>query len=172
MRIVGRSRALDLNGPTTCRVIDGRARDEVIARLGPDPLGGGNKQPVWEKVRVSNRPIGALVLDQSVVAGVGNIFRAELFYELGLDPRTPGNAIDESTFATLWRSLLKMMRTGLKYGKIITVTAKEAGVPLATLEGNDRFRVYGKETCPTCGGTIETLEIASRKLYWCPRCQG
>jgi endonuclease-8 len=171
MRCVGESKSLDLNGPTTCRVIDHPTRNEVISRLGPDPLAGGNKRVVWEKVRESKKPIGALVLDQGIVAGVGNIFRAELFFEIGLDPRTPGDQVDEMTFGSLWKSLVKMMRTGLKYGKIVTVTAKEAGASLASLEGGDRFRVYGKQDCPSCGARIETIEIAARKLYWCPSCQ-
>ncbi|QEG00506.1 Endonuclease 8 1 [Stieleria maiorica] len=175
MRLVGPAKTLDLNGPTTCRVIDRQTREEVVGKLGPDPLAGGSsarkKAMVWEKIRSSKKPIGALLLDQSVIAGVGNIFRAELFFETLLDPRTAGTAIDEVTFDVLWQSLIKMMRKGLKYGKIVTVTAKEAGAPLSKLEGRDRFRVYGKATCPRCQHSIETIEIAARNLYWCPRCQ-
>jgi endonuclease-8 len=171
MRLVGEHQALDLTGPTTCRVIDPAQRESVLERLGPDPLAGGNKRQVWRSVQASKKPIGALVLDQSVIAGVGNIFRAELFFELGMDPRLPGNQLNRDQFDRLWRSLRKMMRTGLKYGKIITVSSKEAGVPLATLEGKKRFRIYGKERCPSCRAEIETLKLAARKLYWCPACQ-
>ncbi|MEO1529878.1 MAG: DNA-formamidopyrimidine glycosylase family protein [Planctomycetota bacterium] len=171
MRLTGEEHALDLNGPTTCRVIDQAQREIVIQNLGPDPLGGGKKQEVWRLVNARKKPIAALLLDQSVVAGIGNIFRAELLFEIGLDPNTPGTELDKPTFDELWRSLGKMMRTGLKYGKIITVTAKEAGAPLATLEGNDRFRVYGKDECPECTGPIATDDFAARRLYWCPRCQ-
>lgn len=175
MRLVGDDKTLDLNGPTTCRVIDAATRKSVIAKLGPDPLArgriDGKKAQVWEKIRTSKKPIGALILDQSIIAGVGNIFRAELFFEIRLDPRTPGNALEPAIFDDLWTSLVKMMRTGLKYGKIVTVTRREAGVPLASLEGRDRFRVYAKDCCPSCGGVIETIEIAARKLYWCPACQ-
>lgn len=171
MRIVGRCKALDLTGPTTCRVIDEVERQSVLERLGPDPLAGGKKSDVWEKVRTSRKPLGALILDQSVIAGVGNIFRAEVFFETGLDPRTTGDQLSRESFDALWKSLTKMMRTGLKYGKIVTVSAKEAGKPLAQVEGKDRFRVYGKATCMSCDSPIETIEIASRKLYWCPTCQ-
>ncbi len=171
IRAIGRDHAFDLNGPTTCRVIDAQTREQVIAKLGPDPLAGGKQADVWRLVQQSRKPIGALVLDQSIVAGVGNIFRAELFFEIGMDPHTPGQDLDRATFGKLWKSLLKMMKTGLKYGKIVTVTAKEAGAPLATVEGGDRFRVYGKSHCPECASSIETVEIAARKLYWCPTCQ-
>ncbi|MCA9139272.1 MAG: hypothetical protein KDB00_21005 [Planctomycetales bacterium] len=171
MRIVGDLQSIDLNGPTTCRVVDGQTMANVIAKLGPDPLGGGKKSDAWNRIRTSTKPIGALILDQSIIAGVGNIFRAELFFELGMDPRLPGNEIHKAAFDSLWRTLLKMMRTGLKYGKIITVTRREAGVPLATLEGGERFRIYKKDTCPRCQCPVESIEIAARKLYWCPACQ-
>ena len=176
MRMIGLNQCLDLNGPTTCRVIDSQTRDETISKLGPDPLADGDasakRSTVWQTIHASGKPIGALILDQSVIAGVGNIFRAEVFFELGLDPRIPGNHLDRQTFDQLWKSLLKMMRTGLRYGKIITVSRQEAGVPLQTLEDAKRFRIYGKEHCPCCGGPIETIPIAARKLYWCPACQG
>jgi endonuclease-8 len=177
MRLVGRSTCLDLNGPTTCCVIDASQRDCLVAALGPDPLAqmpsaATKKAAVWEAIRHSKKPIGALLLDQSVVAGVGNIFRAELFFELGLNPLTPGNAIDSQTFRAIWKTLTQMMRTGLKYGKIVTVTAKEAGAPRAKLEGGRRFRIYGKLRCPKCDGKVDAMKVASRKLYWCPECQG
>jgi endonuclease-8 len=171
MRLSGRSKTLDLTGPSTCRVIDHEEQHFILNKLGPDPLAGGKKLHVWDQVRSSGKPIGALLLDQSVVAGVGNIFRAEVLFEIGLDPRTPGDDLQRAVFDQLWRSLLKMMRTGLKYGKIVTVSSQEARQPLAELEGKDRFRIYGKPWCPRCGGPIETLSIASRKLYWCPTCQ-
>ncbi|MEM6469535.1 MAG: DNA-formamidopyrimidine glycosylase family protein [Planctomycetota bacterium] len=172
MRMVGEQQALDLNGPSTCRVIDFEQREGVLSRLGPDPLAGGKKADVFARIRSSSKPIGALILDQAVVSGVGNIFRAELFFEIGLDPNTPGDKLSKADFDALWKSLLRMMRVGKKYGKIITVTAKEAGVPLAKLEGSDRFRIYGHVSCCRCESEVETLKLAARKLYWCPSCQG
>lgn len=172
MRLAGEAKTLDLTGPTTCRVIDRAVKQSVVDKLGPDPLAGGRKTEVWRKIRASEKPIGALLLDQNVVAGVGNIFRAEVLFAVGLDPRTPGSRLEQADFDQLWRCLVKMMRTGLKYGKIVTVSSREAGQPLALLEGKDRFRVYGKPSCPECGRPIEILSIAARKLYWCPSCQG
>ncbi|MDB4676815.1 Fpg/Nei family DNA glycosylase [bacterium] len=171
MRLIGRQRTMDLTGPSTCRVIDSVERDRVVSLLGPDPLAGGKKSHVWRAVQVSSKPIGALILDQRVVAGVGNIFRAELFFEIGMDPNRRGCDLAKSEFDLLWKHLVKMMKVGLKYGKIVTVTAKEAKSRLVDLEGNDRFRVYSKDDCPSCGHAIEVLNLASRKLYWCPACQ-
>lgn len=171
MRMVGDDHTIDLTGPTTCRVIDTDIQSEVIAKLGPDPLAGGKKTEVWKTISKSRKPIGGLLLDQSVIAGVGNIFRAEVLFEVGVDPTVAGEDLSKESFDAIWKSLLKMMKTGLKYGRIISVTAKEAGMPLAKVPSKDRFRVYGKKSCPRCNAKIETIEVAARKLYICPSCQ-
>lgn len=171
MRIRSSASTVDLTGPTTCRVIDPEVQNSVISRLGPDPLAGGRKSDVWKNISQSSKPIGALLLDQSIVAGVGNIFRAEVLFETELDPQIAGNQLSKESFDRLWRSLTKMMKTGLKYGRIISVTAREAGMPLTQVDGKDRFRVYGKTGCPRCGSLIESIELASRRLYLCKGCQ-
>lgn len=171
MRLVGDERTIDLTGPTTCRVIDPAMQDQVVAQLGPDPLAGGSKREVWDNIQSSAKPIGALLLDQKILAGVGNIFRAEVLFEIGMHPELTGQEISREEFDLLWKSLIRMMRVGLKYGKIVTVRSSETNVRLNDLEGNDRFRVYGQKCCPRCEAVIETTEIAARKLYWCPQCQ-
>ena len=171
MRLISAEATIDLNGPTTCRVITAEQRHEVTDKLGPDPLAGGRKADVLSNIRHSDKPIGSLLLDQSVVAGVGNIFRAEILFEIGQYPETAGSELSSEALDRLWRSLSGMMKKGLRYGRIISVTAREAGRPLRELQGNDRFRVYGKQDCPRCDGPIETTELAARKLYWCRRCQ-
>lgn len=171
MRCVGRDQAFDLSGPTTCRVIDAAMREQVIAKLGPDPLAGGKKSDVWKTVQTSGKPIAGLLLDQSVVAGVGNIFRAEMLFEARLDPSVAGHDLTKTQFDRLWKALMRQMKVGLKYGKIVTVTAREAGIRLAQLDGKDRFRVYGNEHCPVCAAEIATATFAGRRLYYCPSCQ-
>lgn len=171
MRIVASDRTIDLRGPTQCRVIGQDVRDEVVAKLGPDPLAGAKASQVWTKIERSGKPIATLLLDQSVVAGVGNIFRAEMLFEAEIDPRTTGQDLGKDRFDRLWKILVKQMKAGLRHGKIITVTAKEAGKPLSKVDGNDRFRVYGHHHCPRCNHPIIQQDIASRKMYWCDGCQ-
>lgn len=176
MRINGDQGTVDLTGPTTCRVIDDETRSQIESKLGPDPLASTGsatkrKKQVWESFTKSNKPIGALLLDQSIIAGVGNIFRAEVLFETKLNPEISGVELSKDSFNAMWNSLTKMMKVGLKYGKIVSVTAKEAGMPVAKIEGEDRFRVYGKDRCPRCNAKIATIDVASRKLYLCRRCQ-
>jgi endonuclease VIII len=171
MRLFDGSVTIDLNGPTQCRVISPAQQAEIIAKLGPDPLAGGDWKQAWDSIRVSRLPIGALLLDQTVIAGVGNIFRAELLFEAKLNPQTRGCDLAEKDFRQLWKVLLRMMKVGLKYGKIVTVTASEAGKPLAMLVSKECVRIYGKNFCPNCGGEIGTMVVAARKLYVCWACQ-
>ena len=171
MRMIGDESSLDLRGPTQCRVIDADTRAAVIAKLGPDPLAGGRKADIRRNLTASSKPIAALLLDQSLVAGVGNIFRAEMLFEASIAPATAGNRLTGDSFERLYKALKRQMKVGLKYGKIVSVTAAEAGQPLAKVDGKDRFRVYGKTDCPTCGSTIKTEDFAARKLYYCEQCQ-
>ncbi|MCL4160260.1 UNVERIFIED_CONTAM: hypothetical protein GTU68_050086, partial [Idotea baltica] len=90
LRMIGDENTIDLNGPTTCRVIDDELRQQVANKLGPDPLAGGRKADAWEKIQKSKKPIGAILLDQSVIAGIGNIFRAEILHDVGLSPDIRG----------------------------------------------------------------------------------
>ena len=79
---------VDLSGPTACSIDPPEVRAAIIARLGPDPLRRDAKPAVAiERMARSRQPIGALLLDQSVIAGVGNVFRAEALFVNRIDPR-------------------------------------------------------------------------------------
>lgn len=171
LRIVGGRHSVDLVGPTTCDLIAPAERDEIVGKLGPDPLAGGRKREVWAAVSESGRPIGVLLLDQKVIAGVGNILRAEALFEAGVDPEVAGRELSADRFDAIWRSLQRMFKTGVKLGRIVAVTAAEAGKPLAKIDRDGRLRVYGKLECPRCGGPITAARLASRKLYRCCSCQ-
>ncbi|MEM1225068.1 MAG: zinc finger domain-containing protein [Planctomycetota bacterium] len=172
MRLIAPETTIDLRGPTQCRVIDEATEQLIRDKLGPDPLAGGRKLDVWKAISQSGKPIGALLLDQSVVAGIGNIFRAEILFEIQMDPMLRGCDMTVSEFDDLWRSTKRMMKVSLQQGRIVSVTAKEVGKPIAKLAEHERFRVYGVEDCPRCGHAITTESVASRKLYLCPACQG
>ncbi|MGV0554639.1 Fpg/Nei family DNA glycosylase, partial [Mycobacterium kansasii] len=87
MRMIGADYGTDLRGPTVCEVIDEGQVSDVLARLGPDPLrGDADPSWAWKRIAKSRRPIGALLMDQTVMAGVGNVYRSELLYRHGIDP--------------------------------------------------------------------------------------
>src|SRR5579875_48535 len=122
MRMVGAEYGTDLRGPTVCEVIDEAQIADVVARLGPDPL-RRDADPAWAWARItkSRRPIGALLMDQTVIAGVGNVYRSELLFRHNLDPYRAGRTVDEAQFDAAWTDLVALMKVGLRGGKIIVV---------------------------------------------------
>jgi len=146
----------------------------VVARLGPDPLRrDADPAPAWVRINKSRRPIGALLMDQSVLAGVGNVYRNELLYRHRIDPYRPGTHIAEAEFVTMWLDLVELMKVGLRRGKIIVVRPEDDhGMP-SYGPGRPRTYVYRRagEPCRVCGTEIRTAELEGRNLFWCPTCQ-
>ena len=174
MRIVGTDYGTDLRGPTACEVIDEAQVSTILARLGPDPLrSDADPGPAWTRISMSRKAIGALLMDQSVLAGVGNVYRSELLFRHGIDPYRPGREIDEAEFGAAWLDLVELMKVGVRRGRIIVVRPEhDHGAPAY---GPKRPRTYvyrrAGEPCRLCGTPIRTAEMAGRNLFWCPGCQ-
>jgi endonuclease-8 len=174
MRIVGAEYGTDLRGPTVCEVLDVSQVDEVVARLGPDPL-RADAEPTWpwKRITKSRRPIGALLMDQTIIAGVGNVYRNELLYRHNIDPYRPGQRISEAEFAAAWTDLVALMKVGLRRGKIVVVRPEhDHGAP-SYAPKRPRTYVYRRagEPCRVCGGIIRTAVLEGRNVFWCPTCQ-
>ncbi|HMT50898.1 MAG TPA: Fpg/Nei family DNA glycosylase, partial [Dietzia sp.] len=117
----GPAHNVDLRGPTRCEVLGEEAVAEVRDRLGPDPLDpAADPGRAWERIRRSSRPIGALLMDQKVLAGVGNVYRAEALFRGGLEPFRPGATMREGEFRGLWDDLVALMAVGAETGGIVT----------------------------------------------------
>jgi endonuclease VIII len=174
MRMVGEEYGTDLRGPTACEVIHQVEVDDIIARLGPDPLRRApDPARAWARIAKSRRPIGALLMDQKVIAGVGNVYRNELLYRHLIDPHRPGTHVSEAEFDEAWTDLVALMKVGVSRGKIITIRkADDKGSP-SYGPGRPRTYVYRRagEPCRVCGTPIRTEEMEARNLFWCPTCQ-
>lgn len=174
MRMVGAEYGTDLRGPTVCELLDLSQVDDVVARLGPDPL-RADADPAWPWARItkSRRTIGALLMDQTVIAGVGNVYRNELLFRHGIDPHRIGQKISEAEFGDAWTDLLALMKVGLRRGKIVVVRPEhDRGAP-SYAQGRPRTYVYRRagEACRVCGDTVHTEVLEGRNLFWCPTCQ-
>lgn len=174
MRMVGAEYGTDLRGPTVCELLDVSQVDDVVARLGPDPL-RADADPAWPWTRItkSRRPIGALLMDQTVIAGVGNVYRNELLFRHGIDPYRSGRNIAEAEFAAAWTDLVALMKVGLRRGKIIVVRPEHDHGPPSYASGRPRTYVYRRagEPCRVCGETVLTAVLEGRNVFWCPNCQ-
>jgi formamidopyrimidine-DNA glycosylase len=172
VRIEGPDATWDLSGPAICALVGPDEVDRVTSQLGPDPL-RRNADPsrFVTRVRKSAKPIGALLLDQGVVAGIGNVFRAEVLFLHGIHPDTPGRSLSEEQVNALWDELVLQLRAGVRRNRIVTLRPDVLGRSLARISKADGLYVYHHESCRRCGGPIEALTIANRRIDACPRCQ-
>jgi endonuclease VIII len=165
----------DLRGPTACELLLPGDITALLARLGPDPLRPrADPRPAWERLSRSRTVIGALIMDQTVVAGVGNVYRAEVLYRAGLSPYRMGRDVSAAEFSGLWADLVQLMRAGVRDGQIVTTLPPDR--PRGSRRRptrNDAHYVYRRtgQPCRRCGTPIRTALLAGRNLFWCPRCQ-
>lgn len=174
--------AADLRGPTACELVTPDQVDALLARLGPDPLRFGidplaDPDRGWQRIRRSPTPIAALLMDQKVAPGVGNIYRAEVLYRHRLAPMTPGKLIKPAEWQAIWDDLVTLMRQGVQTGRIDTVRPEHEPAAMGRAPREDRhggevyvYRRAGRP-CLVCGTPIRLKELAGRNLFWCPKCQ-
>ncbi|MEG2385902.1 MAG: DNA-formamidopyrimidine glycosylase family protein [Aurantimicrobium sp.] len=167
----------DLRGPTACEVLTQEQVDAVLARLGPDPQRDPSDvagQKFVDAIRKKNTAIGLLLMDQSVVAGIGNVYRAEILFRAGIDPYRPGKLITKDEAWALWRDWVYLLEIGVNTGQMMTIDGLEGDAWRKAMANRaDRHWVYKREgmPCLKCGTNIRLDEMANRKLYWCPSCQ-
>jgi len=160
--------AWDLIAPSTCELLDAAGRAKVVGGLGPDPLrADGDPDEAYRRVGAPRGSIAAALLDQSRIAGVGNVFRAEVLHGMRMPPTRPAHSLTVEEFAELWARLQAMMRQAVDDGRIITVDAEDR---LVVPEAESR-RVYKQGLCYDCGTPIVTGTIDGRTTYACPQCQ-
>ncbi|EPD83202.1 endonuclease VIII [Microbacterium sp. oral taxon 186 str. F0373] len=177
LRLLTAVTSADLRGPTACELQTPDDVQATIAKLGPDPLvddlAEGEERFV-AAVRRKPTPIGLLLMDQSVVSGIGNVYRAELLYRALLDPHTPGKLVPEELVRQLWRDWSRLLVIGVETGQMMTMDDLDAeAYRRAMASRDDRHWVYHRAglPCRICGTEIVLEEMAARKLYWCPNCQ-
>jgi endonuclease-8 len=174
VRLLSDTAVADLRGPTACEVLDPAQVDAVLAKLGPDPLVSDDRageDRFVTAVRKKPTPIGLLLMDQSVVSGIGNVYRAELLFRARLNPHTPGKQVSDETARALWRDWTKLLTIGVETGQMLTMDdLDDAALRKAMASRDDRHWVYKREglPCRVCGTNILLEEMGARKLYWCP----
>jgi endonuclease VIII len=168
----------DLRGATACELLTGAERDLVVARSGPDPLrADADPSVAWDRIRRSRAPIGGLLMDQSVLAGVGNVYRAELLFRHRIDPYRPGNTLRAGQWRAMWDDLVVLMHEGVRTGRIDTVrpehTPEAMGRPPRRDDHGGEVYVYRRNgmPCHVCGRAVRTAVLQGRNLFWCSQCQ-
>ncbi|MDN5725605.1 MAG: Fpg/Nei family DNA glycosylase [Propionibacteriales bacterium] len=168
----------DLRGPQFCALITDDERRLLESRLGPDPLDpAADPEPARRRISRSSRSIGALLMDQTVLAGVGNVYRAEVLFRQRINPETPGRKLKPSSWRAIWADLVDLMPYGVADNRIDTVrpehTPEEMGRPPRVDDHGGEVYVYRRDQqpCHVCGAMIRTKIVEGRNLFWCGRCQ-
>ncbi|MEO6953456.1 MAG: DNA-formamidopyrimidine glycosylase family protein [Polyangia bacterium] len=167
MRLATRETTIDLVGPTACEVLDRAEVDLLCARLGVDPLrDDADLDAAAEALHDRRTPIGALLLDQSVVSGIGNVYRAEILFLHRLHPATLGSEIPVRELRALLETTRQLLRRGVENNRIITVSGATLKTPR-----DEMLYVYKRKACKHCGEKIASVTSGGRALYYCQRCQ-
>lgn len=175
LRLEGAEQLWDLTGPMVCKLIDPTDITDITGPLGPDPLRrDGSAERFVELLGRRRLAIAAALLNQEVIAGVGNVYRSEFCFLLGIDPTTPANALADGQPEQLWDLAKEQLQRGVKLNRITTRDTDEVGKSAGRISGDDRLYVYKRagKPCHRCTTTIERVEIGQRKAWWCPGCQG
>jgi endonuclease VIII len=192
LRLLNHAWVADLRAPTVCAVVTPEEVNQIMTRLGPDPLQpDADPDLALRRISRSSRPIAELLMDQSVLAGVGNVYRCEVLFRARTDPFRPGRQIRPATWRAIWDDLAALMPLGVVFGQVLTmddqvaqaraeVAHGSAAVVAAALTGSGpgqrferRFYLYQRtgEPCRVCGSRVRTQLVAGRNLFWCGRCQ-
>jgi endonuclease-8 len=164
---------VELRGPMDCSIYTQDMWEKLLQRLGPDPLHGDGPQKMIDRVAKSKKAIGELLMDQSVAAGIGNIFRAELLFRARLNPFTPGKNVAEKTLRSIWKEAVVLMKAGMVDRRIVTTKPSDRPHKKGKALKEEAHYVYRRQgrPCFVCGTKIFTEVMAGRNLFWCPFCQ-
>ena len=174
MRVVGAEYGTDLRGPTACEVVDEAQVSAIWPASGPTRCAATpTRHWPWARISKSRKPIGALLMDQSVIAGVGNVYRSELLFRHHIDPYRLGRDVSEAEFADAWTDLVALMKVGVRSGKIVVVAPEyDHGAP-SYAPNRPRTYVYRRagDPCRVCATPVRTAVLEGRNVFWCPTCQ-
>ena len=122
LRLLNHRYLADLRGAIVCQVVTPPEVDAIVARLGPDPLRADqDPDAAFARIAKSGRSIAELLMDQSILAGVGNVYRCEVLYRHRVDPFRPGKEIRRATWNAIWADLSRLLPLGVAFNQIITM---------------------------------------------------
>ena len=173
LRIWTKQDWLELRGPTDCSLWTSAQWETLLERLGPDPLNRDEPTHMIERIATRKTAIGLLLMDQSIVSGVGNIYRAELLFRARISPFRPGIAVPPAALKALYQDAVKLMPNAMVDRRIVTTKPKDRPHKHGEALNEEAHYVYRRagRPCFICGTAVKTEEMAGRNLFWCPVCQ-
>ena len=112
-------------------------------------------------------------MNQQVVAGIGNVYRAEVLFRHRVNPYRPGRALGLAVWDEMWSDLRVLLRAGVRAGRIVTTLPQHRDRRTGRARTEDAFYVYRRTglPCRVCGTAISSDVLQTRNLFWCSRCQ-
>jgi len=150
------------------------AAHPLLADLGPEPMGNGfSEETLVAALKGRRTPVKAALLDQRLIAGLGNIYVCEALHRAGIDPRRQAGRIAEPRVGALARAIREVLAEAIAAGGSSLRDYRQTDGELGYFQ--HAFRVYGREGEPClregCGGTVRRIVQAGRSSFFCPRCQ-
>jgi len=145
-----------------------RDPDEVIGGLGPEPLDDKfTAEVLYENLQSRHRQLKPLLLDQTFLAGMGNIYTDEALHMARLHPLAVSDSVNRRQAQALWEAIRAVLQEGIRRNGASIDWVYRGG------EFQNYFRVYDRkgQPCPVCGTEIERLVIGQRGTHICPNCQ-
>ncbi len=157
-----------------CKILDDQDLDKALEGFGPEPF-SGNFNLDYLKLqakRVPNRTIKQFLMDQTIIAGIGNIYNDETLFLSKIHPQTKVQKLRDADWEKIIKNAVKVLKKGIKYGgttdsDYVDAEGKQGGM-------QNYLNVYHRtgEKCKNkCGGTIERIKVGGRGTYFCPNCQ-
>src|SRR5215207_6391447 len=178
LRLATSETVADLRGPQLCAIKTRAEIEAQVAALGPDPLrADADPDLAWRRIHRATRPIAALLMDQTSLSGVGNVYRAEVLFRNRINPHRRGNTLSRRSWLGIWADLVELMPQGVLTNRIDTVRAEHTpeamGRPPREDDHGGEVYVYRRAgmACLVCGSKVRTELLAGRNLFWCGRCQ-
>ena len=150
------------------------AAHPLLADLGPEPMGNGfSEETLGAALKGRRTPVKAALLDQRLIAGLGNIYVCEALHRAGIDPRRQAGRIAAPRVGALARAIREVLAEAIAAGGSSLRDYRQTDGELGYFQ--HAFRVYGREGEPClregCGGTVRRIVQAGRSSFFCPRCQ-
>ena len=140
----------------------------VLAPLGPEPLSAEfTPQVLYRRLQARRRQLKPLLLDQTFIAGLGNIYADEALHRAGLHPLAIASELDFGQAERLWTSIRQVLAEGIRRSGASIDWVYRGG------DYQHYFRVYKRsgEPCPECGTPIQRMLVGQRSTHLCPTCQ-
>ena len=144
----------------------------ITGKLGPEPLTPEfTTKTLAERLQKHKAPIKAVLLDQTFIAGIGNMYADEALFAARIHPLKKANSLSPKEIQNLHKAVVKVLRSAIDSKGASIDTYKRPDGQFGTAHSNFSVAHRGGKSCPVCGTLIQRLAIRNRGSYFCPKCQ-